>query len=85
MTTHAQYRGIHDPKKIVDDEYASEEDYIYSKEKGDFILRQIYEDNPVRTIICKHCKSDRFIVGQGHCYTAIKCVNCGYELNIHEG
>jgi len=60
------------------------EDYC-KKVIGDFEIGQCYEETPAKTLVCKKCKSKRFIVGQGDYFTAIKCEKCGYEICIHEG
>ena len=54
-------------------------------ERGDFHIGQSYANKPDATVICKKCGNDKFIVGQGHCHTSIKCINCEWELCIHDG
>ena len=53
--------------------------------EGDFDIGQCYEDTPAKTLVCKKCKSKKFIVGQASYFTAIKCEKCGYEICIHSG
>lgn len=60
-------------------------DYCEIKEIGDFEIGQCYGKIPAKTLICRKCKSKKFIVGQGDYFTAIKCEKCGYEICIHEG
>lgn len=60
------------------------EDYCFEIE-GDFDIGQCYEETPAKTLVCKKCKSKKFIVGRGSYFTAIKCEECGYEICIHEG
>lgn len=55
------------------------------KIEGDFEIGQCYEDEPAKTLICKKCKSKKFIVGKASYFTAIKCEKCGWEICIHEG
>lgn len=50
-----------------------------------FIIGQCYEDKAATTLSCKKCGSTSFNVGQGACYTAIKCVNCSWQLCVHLG
>lgn len=50
-----------------------------------FNVGQCYEDQPAKKIICAECGGDQFNVGQGDCFTAIRCVNCEWETGIHEG
>ena len=69
-------------KKIIGEDNL--DDYCF-KVEGDFEIGQCYEESAAKTLVCKKCKSKKFIVGKGHCFTAIKCENCGYEICIHEG
>jgi len=50
-----------------------------------FHIKQSYDKASPRLLECKICHSTQFMVGQGNCYTAIKCPNCEWELCIHEG
>jgi hypothetical protein len=50
-----------------------------------FHIGQCYESHCAKTIKCKNCGSYEFKVGVGSYYTAISCVNCKWELAIHEG
>ena len=75
------YRSFKMIKKQGEDNI---EEYCELKE-GDFEIGQCYEETPAKTLICKKCKSKKFIVGQGNYFTAIKCEKCEYEICIHEG
>jgi hypothetical protein len=44
-----------------------------------------FQSKGIRTLVCKLCGCEEFIVGQDAYFTAIKCTECGYELGIHEG
>lgn len=55
------------------------------EQRGDFHIGQIYDEEPAETYICKKCGADKFIVGAGDYFTALKCTNCGWEMCIHEG
>lgn len=50
-----------------------------------FHIGQSYEKNPAQRLTCKTCGGDKFEVGQGHCFTAIRCPTCKWETCIHEG
>ena len=50
-----------------------------------FHIGQSYETVPACILQCNLCGSDKFLVAQSSCFTAIKCPNCGYEIRIHEG
>jgi hypothetical protein len=54
-------------------------------EDNTFHLGQLYEDDAAKLIYCKKCKSREFNVGQGSYFTAIRCVNCHWEICIHDG
>lgn len=56
------------------------------KQRDDFKLRkQSYDDDYPKTVICINCGNDKFTVGKGSLYTALKCPVCGVEVCIHEG
>jgi hypothetical protein len=61
------------------------DDVLEKTEDEEFTIGQSYEEKPAQKLQCKKCKSDKFIVGQGSYYTAIKCPVCLYEICIHEG
>ena len=75
----------YDPKGIVKKEYASQEDYLKEKKEIEFNVGQCYENEPAKTLVCKHCGSEQFKVAQGSYFTAVKCVKCEYEICIHDG
>ena len=54
-------------------------------DQGDFSIGQCYEKTPAKTLICKKCGANTFIVGIGSYFTAIKCKKCKWELCIHNG
>lgn len=58
---------------------------INHKHNDEFEIGQGYEEIPARKVICIKCGTDRFILGKGNYYTALKCPNCLYEICIHEG
>lgn len=49
-----------------------------------FHIGQGYDNRAAQQIKC-NCGCDKFYVGEGDYYTAIKCSNCELELCIHEG
>ena len=67
------------------DDYIEEELHSKEKEPTLFHVGQSYEDTPSKKIICGICGGDKFNVGQGNCFTAIRCVKCEWESGIHEG
>ena len=77
--------NIYDPKNIVKEEHPYQEDYLEEKKYIEFKVGQSYEKIPARTLYCKHCGSDIFKVAKGDCFTAVKCINCKYEVCIHDG
>lgn len=61
-------------------------EYILEKlKRDDFHLQPGPSSGAIKTLVCRTCGSDQFMVGQGAYFTAIKCVRCGYEAGIHEG
>jgi len=65
--------------------YINQEDFIKYSEEDEFEIGQDYEKEPNRKIVCKICHSDKWIVGKGNYHTSIKCINCKYEICIHDG
>jgi len=60
-------------------------DLIKTVEDDNFHIGQCYDEIPCKTLFCIKCGSDKFIVGEGDYYTAIKCPICKYEICIHNG
>jgi ribosomal protein S27E len=62
-------------------------DEVVEKFKKDktFVIGQIYERHAATTLRCKKCKSMAFNVGSGSWFTAIKCVNCEWQICVHDG
>ena len=60
-------------------------DPIEFKSTDMFHIGQSYEREPCNQVICKICGGEKFYVGSEEYFTAIKCVNCNYEISIHEG
>lgn len=58
---------------------------LHKIEKGDFHINTSYAKEPAKTLVCSVCGADKFIVGSGDYFTAIKCINCGYEICVHRG
>lgn len=75
-----------EPNKSIDDNFPiNYEDLTIEKEDGLFHVGQSYEDQPAKTLYCKNCNGSTFNVGKANYFTAIRCVNCGYEVCVHEG
>lgn len=64
---------------------SSRERFVHEVEDDEFSIGQTYEEEPAKKIRCNTCKSDKFIVGKGNAFTAIKCPNCLWELCVHDG
>ena len=50
-----------------------------------FTIGQTGDDNPAATYQCVRCGGTKFNVGTGKYYTAIRCVECKWEMCVHEG
>jgi len=62
-----------------------ETERIVRVDDGTWHIGQGYEAETVESLVCKKCGSKEFNVGKGNYYTAIRCVNCKWELCVHEG
>jgi ribosomal protein L37E len=61
-------------------------EFVLSKEeRGDFQSERGTASSGIKTLVCRICGNDSFVVGQAEYYTAVKCTACGYEIGIHEG
>lgn len=50
-----------------------------------FHIGQSYDKEPAKALKCTQCGGNQFYVGTGHCFTAIKCTTCEWEMCIHDG
>ncbi len=50
-----------------------------------FHIGQGYDRKACVQLICRRCKGDKFYIGNSSYYTAIKCLNCGFETMVHSG
>lgn len=63
-----------------------EERYLLADAPNVFhVVKVDLEPKPIQTIACKKCGSNQFNVGIAFCLTVIRCVNCEWEIPIHEG
>lgn len=60
-------------------------DVIELIQRDEYESKQTYEDETVRSVVCKKCRGDVFHVAQGSYLTVIKCITCEWEAEIHEG
>lgn len=61
------------------------DDFVETKQDNRFHIGQVYEDEACKTYYCKQCGGNKFYVGAGSCFTAIKCVVCDWEMCVHDG
>jgi hypothetical protein len=69
-------KQVHDPNNLANLKYIN---------NGEFHIGQCYDTHPAEMIYCNSCGGSDFKVGQGSCFTAIKCKKCEYEVCIHDG
>jgi len=67
------------------DKFKAESVLDYQDDPPVFHVGQGYDEKPASLLRCKKCGGDRFQVGQGDHFTAVRCVTCEYEVCIHEG
>jgi len=68
------------------DEFHCNTLYEEKNDKTFHIKRNKNIPEETNTLFCKQCGENKFYVGKnGKYYTAIKCINCEWELCIHEG
>ena len=62
-------------------------DYFLIKddETVQFHVGQSYSKKVATGIACSICGGNKFNVGHGDRFTAIKCANCQWEMCIHDG
>ena len=62
-------------------------DPVYEEIEDDqtFSIGQAYEYRAAASLGCVKCGGREFNVGKGHCFTAIRCPTCGWEVCVHEG
>jgi hypothetical protein len=78
--------NFYDPKNPIKDDVDPDMlDLVFTLPETLFHIGQCYEDSPAETVACKLCNSTSFNVGTASYYTAIKCVNCGWECCVHNG
>lgn len=61
------------------------DDVLKEELDGKFQIGQVYDKEPASTLICKKCGTDKFNVGFGTYFTAIRCPNCKYQYCVHNG
>jgi len=64
---------------------SNKQEFEMATEEKIFSIGQYFDKNPATAIRCKTCKGLQFNVGKGSYFTAVKCVNCGWEVCIHDG
>jgi hypothetical protein len=57
----------------------------YKKEDRKEFTQADHSGKTLKTLVCRKCGGDRWIVGQGCYYTALKCPKCGWECCAHAG
>lgn len=59
---------------------------IFEKITKQFKIHQCYEqEGDTKPIECEKCEHDKFYVGCGSYFTAVKCLECGHEECVHDG
>lgn len=51
----------------------------------EFSIGQLYDDHGAYKQICQKCGGDKFEVGIGSYYTAVRCPTCLWEVCVHDG
>jgi len=75
---------IPDGLSWLPDEAPSEEDFIVESDQH-FHCGPWHERIPGTQVACKLCGGTHFEVAQSAYWTGIRCVNCKWECQIHEG
>lgn len=60
-------------------------DFLKDKDDAYFHIGQSYEEKPAQQAVCLYCGGGSFEIAFGSYYTAARCVNCKWEVCIHEG
>lgn len=82
----AEFDG-YDSDNYIDDEGIERQTNTHYKhvQRNDFHVKKSYDKETCATLVCNICGCDKFTVGQGSYFTAIKCDKCGWERCIHDG
>jgi DNA-directed RNA polymerase subunit RPC12/RpoP len=76
---------------FIPDDFEGEVPYMFERKAthrtdDEFKIGQKPEDGQkALEVECRYCGGREFNVGRGKYYTAIRCVECGYEICVHEG
>ena len=81
---HPSYGVVDGRDEFPDDAFKVYDDLVEEKKDGTFHIGQFYDKIAV-TLFCKVCGGKAFNVGTSDHWTGIKCVQCGWEICIHEG
>lgn len=74
--------------KIPDDEdnWCIDADYFCKESDEDvFHIGELCSNQAAELVKCKICGGSNFNVGRGNYYTAIRCLECQWEVCIHDG
>lgn len=70
----------------VDNGYLAEgKDFFLSETEERVHIGQPYEKDFARVLECKYCKGKLFNVAQGSYITVVRCIQCEYEVTVHDG
>lgn len=74
-------------KKNNDREYPCDtyQDILEESDEDLFEIGQVYDNDPAKKLVCKLCGNDKFYIGKGDYFTALKCPTCLYEICVHDG
>mgnify|MGYP001103927143 CR=1 FL=1 len=73
-------------RRMVGNYDVEDQSAFYEVTDTEFNIGPVYPDSDnAKKIRCRLCGGDHFYVGTESYYTAIKCVNCEWELCIHSG
>jgi hypothetical protein len=74
-------KDFHDPKKTIKED----SEITFTKDDGVFHIGQCYVEKVASTLYCKNCGGNHFNVGISDYFTAVRCINCEWEICVHNG
>jgi hypothetical protein len=75
-----------DNPEVDEDDHDKHVNFLRDTDKLPFLLfAHDMEDKPCQTQQCTRCEGTLFHIGQGTYHTVVRCLECKWEICIHDG